>query len=1610
MSKQFGTYLIKGTIATTSQATLLLAYGLHNDQKVVLKVFDPKLYPNQTARESLLRHCQTLQNLPSHPNVLPIMTVGQDNFADDPATTYIYITMPYRSDGTVWDYLNQRQRQQQPLPLPLVLQWVAELADALAHIHAHGLRHGDVKAENVLLEPTDDPDVAFRPQLADFMLMRGTAVHPVGSYPYMSPEQVRDEEPDSRSDLYALGVLLYLLLAGQLPFDIKKPADLSQHLYAPFEPPRTAPPQVQAVVAKAMNRDKNGRYATAGDLAADLRQVITTLHPATPPVPPPAAELPLVPTDWSQLDRIVTINVGERLETHTTWEAPSEYRLIVSHLYDGDRIYYLRQGYVRLGRDPQRNDIVLTDPQVSRQHAILERIPKRQWQIVNLKGANKLFLGGKDYSEQTEPIPWDKNETLRVGPYFLRWQDVALVNGPVAEEPDELETALPSDEASLKMTVEPDGEVVKVDPDATVPLKVTLHNRSEITNHYRLEFVGVEQLPLRWQNPAQPLALNADEQGTQEIRLTTFPNSAATAGRYPCQLRVYGANTGGLLLERPLTIEIPAFDQLAVDMHPSRIRHGDATQIRLENRGNTPQTYRLLARDQGDELLFYPYPDRKVVVPNGATVAENLEVRGKKRPWLGGTKTIPFTLDITALGQVSSIPPQKGELILSPRLPGWFVTFFILAALLLTGLAYLIFGEVQANAQEQITGANSAQATAEARVSQSQINLNDAEQRVNSAQTENERIAAEGTRSVLQVTATAESLVATQTAVASQATLEAQNNIPPNNAPTGITLDKTEVAENKPAATLIGTLTTQDADSQDIHTYSLTCETTPDDNAAFAMRGNQLLTGAVFDFETQNSYTICIQSNDRKGGTFEQLFTIGVTDANDAPTGLTLSSTQVNENVPVGSAVGTFTTADPDKGDNHKYTLIAGSGSGDNASFVIDGATLKINVVPNFEATKNQYSVLVQSEDQAGEKIEQKFTVKVVDVNEPGTAVTLDKSNVNEHEDGTEFKSASVGTIKIENDPENSTYELELTSGKDSFKIEGTELKTQVALDHEATPTIAIKIQATDSTDPEIKLEQEFTITINDVNEDPNNIRLAPSSVEENKESATVGTLTAVDPEGDVITFRLSDSQGDCGEYFIIVSDNQLHTKTGLEHEGDNKGQYCVFVVADDGTNEVPSEKLTITTINVPEPPTLAPPTPLTVTEGATALITKSMLEATDQDASDNSDGEKDGAKLLFVVTEPPSHGILVLSSAPATAVNEFHQSDINAETLVYIHTGSDSANDKFKFTVEDTTGLTASQSDFTFTIIVNARPVVEKNLLIINPSIAPGSTFVEISDNDLKTTDNNDADNADKSDEAQIVYTLQARGTEPEPPPPHGTLCKVPNPESTPSQCKTLMPNDTFTQEDIANGRLRYTPDSNNPNEKALDDYFLFTVRDKYGAEAMHAGQDGTLPNQYIFEIVIGPRDVTTTPLTVAPNVEVAITSSSLTTSVPPQADQTSNAGNVQFTIKHLSGGTLKLGSDQLGENSTFTQADVPDMKSTLKYTAPPDEGIQCLSFTVSTTTTIDNWIFRPYAYTLKFVVDDGNEPAINADGDCPALPAQAASQQNRLVASVYPFRGMVY
>ncbi|MGK7917784.1 MAG: cadherin domain-containing protein, partial [Prochloraceae cyanobacterium] len=218
--------------------------------------------------------------------------------------------------------------------------------------------------------------------------------------------------------------------------------------------------------------------------------------------------------------------------------------------------------------------------------------------------------------------------------------------------------------------------------------------------------------------------------------------------------------------------------------------------------------------------------------------------------------------------------------------------------------------------------------------------------------------------------------------------LRAKNEFPTNEGPTAISLSQTSVDENS-AGAVVGTLYTRDPDGEDSFSYTLS-----DSSGQFEINGNtlKLKEGVALDFETRSHYSLTVTSRDIGGLTTSETFTITVNNLNEAPTAISLSQTNVDENK-AGAVVGTLSTIDPDEEDSFSYTLNDSSGQ-----FEISGNTLKLKegVALDFE-TRSHYSLTVTSSDAGGLTTSETFTITVNNLNEAPTAISLSNLSVREN-------------------------------------------------------------------------------------------------------------------------------------------------------------------------------------------------------------------------------------------------------------------------------------------------------------------------------------------------------------------------------------------------------------------------------------------------------------------------------------------------------------------------------------------------------------------------------------------------------------------------------------
>lgn len=258
-------YELQELIGGGGMADVYLARDNLLDRPVAVKILHQQFQSDTEFIDKFHREAQAAARL-SHPNIVNIYDVGVEG------TTH-YIVMEYVSGKT----LKERIRTEGHLPTAEALQVAENIASALAHAHSTGLVHCDIKPHNILMMKDGTAKVA------DFGIARAVTEstmtysgNVVGSVHYFSPEQAKGTMITPKSDVYSLGVVLYEMLTGQLPFNGETPVSIAmQHLQ---QEPRSVreldpsiPPVVEAIVFRAMSKDPELRPSSS-ELVTDIRQ------------------------------------------------------------------------------------------------------------------------------------------------------------------------------------------------------------------------------------------------------------------------------------------------------------------------------------------------------------------------------------------------------------------------------------------------------------------------------------------------------------------------------------------------------------------------------------------------------------------------------------------------------------------------------------------------------------------------------------------------------------------------------------------------------------------------------------------------------------------------------------------------------------------------------------------------------------------------------------------------------------------------------------------------------------------------------------------------------------------------------------------------------------------------------------------------------------------------------------------------------------------------------------------------------------------------------------------------------------------------------------------
>lgn len=248
-------------------ASVYLAHDPNFRRNVAVKLISVNFQENPVFRERFEREARLIAQI-EHPAIVPVYDFGAQG-------DQLYLVMRYMSGGTLAEKIKQGRST-----LGYAVRILAQIAPALDAVHAQGVVHRDLKPGNILLDGFGNAaisDFGIAHLTAVTMDLTGSAI--IGTPSYMSPEQVRGDDLDGRSDVYALGVILFEMLTGHGPFHASTPMSVAlKHLTDPVPSIRSLRPDlpvdVESILNKALAKDKERRYSSASELALDLQGIL----------------------------------------------------------------------------------------------------------------------------------------------------------------------------------------------------------------------------------------------------------------------------------------------------------------------------------------------------------------------------------------------------------------------------------------------------------------------------------------------------------------------------------------------------------------------------------------------------------------------------------------------------------------------------------------------------------------------------------------------------------------------------------------------------------------------------------------------------------------------------------------------------------------------------------------------------------------------------------------------------------------------------------------------------------------------------------------------------------------------------------------------------------------------------------------------------------------------------------------------------------------------------------------------------------------------------------------------------------------------------------------
>lgn len=629
IGKKIGPYEIESASGSSSIGDVYRAQNTQTGRATAVQIFYPHLIENADYRQKALAESPGLERL-KHAHIARVYGIREEGGV-------LYQAAEWVSGESLAELL----AHQAAMSLALAANLIEQAADGLAYAHRQGVVHGGLHPDTMLLKKTGGA-YPWQVYLTNFRLaalLNGEP--PRRLLPYMAPEQIKGRRDDGRSDIYALGVILYEALTGRLPYPAGPVAG---------QPPSPRllrsdmPPSLETIILKAIAPGVTERYRSMEEFLHVIRQEAADLphHAAEAAAPPPMVPLPL-PTAAAPPPSNV---------------APGDEVIVIQHPQENTRYFGLKKWLITIGQ-MAGNDLVLTAAGVAAKHARLERA-EGGWQVVDMGSQSGTFLENSRLLPDVPEI-WREGQTLRIGPYTLEWGDELVTAVPIPEPivaPPPVETSPAPPGLHLKLSP----ALVSTAPGSPVAILLELENQTDSLVTLNLR---VEGIPAAWLavEPA-PIRLVAQQRIKVPAMIQPPRHSSATAGVHRYQIfaePTYGAAETAVAQGQ---LSISPFSQFFAEIEPLPLRHQKPGRVTLHNEGNTPNQYTLSALDADQEIAFN-LPQNSLALAPGQSDSIPITAAGRKRPFLVKQAIVP--IEIHAQTNAAKLV-EKGRVVIPPRI------------------------------------------------------------------------------------------------------------------------------------------------------------------------------------------------------------------------------------------------------------------------------------------------------------------------------------------------------------------------------------------------------------------------------------------------------------------------------------------------------------------------------------------------------------------------------------------------------------------------------------------------------------------------------------------------------------------------------------------------------------------------------------------------------------------------------------------------------------------------------------------------------------------------------------------------------------------------------